>query len=423
LAPFFISLSADPGLSEQEKLVIQDAISTLPAITEEVALASLLSNVNAPTALQIQAVELAEQCPVWTDKIIAGLQPYLDVKNDRGIRFRILNKLSEARLLTPAYTPVLIHTLKTDNDAYARDRALVALSRIKPWSAEVVAQLFWSATQDSDEIVRATALRLQKELPELGNEQLIGLAGLLATERSEGVRLTLLDLLKPMMRIKEIRDAVAASFASNPGVFDDTEFNTLTDLLAPYAGRDENISAQLMSSVKGLPSTTQRKKILSLLLGKVKIDSILAPVVELFSKERDESLREALFNQIKALSVTRHPELVDIFCAELVEPGSLFRVTCAGILANAAESYPQIVRALEDVLQYDNDRELVRLSLDGYLRPGVEKKFDVLLTVVNNEMVDTMSRQKALDAIMKLQLDEQQQETLATVLSSSKLKS
>lgn len=420
LAGFFITLSADSTLSEQERIVVQHAISTLPAISEEVALATLLKNVNASAIMQLQAVELAEQCPVWTEKIVEGLKPYLDVKNDRDIRFRILSKLAEAKLLSNEYTSVLINILRNDNDAYARDKALIALARIKPWNEDIVAQLLWSATQDGDEVVRQTALKLQNELPELGNEQLIGLAALLGTERSAGVRLTLLNILKPVMRIREIREAVATAFSSNPGVFDDTEFNTLTDLLTPYAGRDEYINGQLMNSIKGLPNTSQRKKVLSLLIGKVKIDTILIPVLQLFEKERDESLREILFNQVKALSVSRHPELVDVFCNELTEPGSPFRITCAGILANVAELYPQVLNALEDVLLYDNDRELVRLSLDGYLRPGVEKKFDILLAVVKNEMIDTLSRQKALDAMMKGTLNEQQQEDLADALSGLK---
>lgn len=420
LAGFFITLSADSTLSEQERIVVQHAISTLPAISEEVALAALLKNVNASAIMQLQAVELAEQCPVWTEKIVEGLKPYLDVKNDRDIRFRILSKLAEAKLLSNEYTSVLINILRNDNDAYARDKALIALARIKPWNEDIVAQLLWSATQDGDEVVRQTALKLQNELPELGNEQLIGLAALLGTERSAGVRLTLLNILKPVMRIREIREAVATAFSSNPGVFDDTEFNTLTDLLTPYAGRDEYINGQLMNSIKGLPNTSQRKKVLSLLIGKVKIDTILIPVLQLFEKERDESLREILFNQVKALSVSRHPELVDVFCNELTEPGSPFRITCAGILANVAELYPQVLNALEDVLLYDNDRELVRLSLDGYLRPGVEKKFDILLAVVKNEMIDTLSRQKALDAMMKGTLNEQQQEDLADALSGLK---
>lgn len=420
LAAFFISLSADESLSEQERVVVQDAISSLPAVSEEVALAALLKNVNSPNVLQLQAVELAEQCTVWTEKIVEGLKPYLDVKNDRAIRFRILSRLSEAKLLHNGYAPMLISILRTDNDAYARDKALTALGRIKPWNADVITQLFWSATQDGDEVVRQNALKLQNELPELSNEQLTELAGLLSTERSAGVRLTLLNMLKPVMRIREIREAVAGAFSNNPGVFEDTEFNILTDLLTPYAGRDEYINNQLIGSVKGLPNTAQRKKVLSLLISKVKIDTILAPVLSLFEKERDESLREILFNQVKALSVSRHPELVEVFCTELTEPGSPFRITCAGILANVAELYPQVVTALEDVLLYDNDRELVRLSLDGYLRPGVEKRFDILLAVVKNEMVDTLSRQKALDAIMKGAMDEQQQEELTNVLSGLK---
>lgn len=420
LAGFFIELGGTENLSEPERLAVQEAIASLPAISPAIALDALLKNVNAPTLLQQQALELAERCPVWDATMVAGLQPYLHVKNDREIRFRILSRLADARLLDVSYAAAILPVLQTDNDVYAREKALVALSRIKPWTEEMILQLFWSATQDGEASIRSAALKLQNELPELNDEQLIKLAGLLSSDRSAGVRVTLLQLLKPVMRIPEIRQEIAKAFSANPGVYDDPEFNLLTDMLAPYAGRDEQISSLLMQSIKDLPNTVQRRKVLQLVLGKVNIEKVLAPVLQLFQRERNEELRDILFNQVKALSVARHPELVAAFCDELIEPASPFRVTCAGILANAAELYPQIVPALEEVMLYDNDRELVRLSLDGYLRPAVEKKFDVLLAVVKNEMIDTLSRQKALDAMIKLSLNEQQQEMLADALSGLK---
>ena len=41
-------------------------------------------------------------------------------------------------------------------------------------------------------------------------------------------------------------------------------------------------------------------------------------------RERDESLRDTLFNQLKPLSVSRHPELVKLFCDELVAEAAAF---------------------------------------------------------------------------------------------------
>ncbi|RBL89936.1 HEAT repeat domain-containing protein [Chitinophaga flava] len=420
LAAFFVALSGQDSLSEAERIAVQDTLSSLPSISEDTALAALQQNVNAPTVMQLQALDIAEKCPSWSQLLVAGLQPYLDVKNDREVRFRILRRLAGARLLEPAYADVIIPVLRTDPETYARAEALNALSRIKPWKEEIILQLFWSATNDSDESIRSQALRMQSELPERTNEQLIAMAALLGSDRSEGVRATLLQQLKPVMRIPEIRTQVATAFSGHPGVFASHEFDLLTDMLAPYAGRDEQISQLLLQSIQGLPNTSQRQRVLQLLIGKISMEKVLEPVIALFRREHNETLREVLFNQIKALSVARHPQLVDVFCAELTEPGSPFRITCAGILANAAEIYAQIPPALEDVLLYDNDRELVRLCLDGYLRPGVDKKFDILINVVKNELADTLSRQKALDATMKLPLDDSQQEMLADALSGLK---
>lgn len=417
LATFFIELSAQNNLSEPERIAVQETLNTLPTVSPEIALDALARNGNAPNILQQQAVLLAEKCPTWGPELLKALQPYLDVKTERSIRFRILNKLANARLLDASYGPLLIAILRTDNDEQARAAALTAITRIKPWNEDIITQLYHSAANDAAANIRSKALQLQQEMPELSNDQLQTMAARLAADSSEGVRSTLLDLLKPLMRLPEIRNEVAAAFASNPGVFSNEEFEQLTGMLAPYAGRDEGISRQLLQSMKSLPNTHQRKQVLQLLIGKINIEKLLDTVLQLFRNERNESLRELLFNQIKALSITRHPQLVSVFCSELTEPGSPFRVTCAGVLANAAASYPPIVTALEDVLQYDNDRELVRLSLDGYLRPGVEKRFEVLLTVVKNEMIDVQSRQKALDAIIKLPPTEEETNRLADALA------
>jgi hypothetical protein len=420
LAGFFIELAAQDSLSEPERIIVQQTLNSLPTISPETALEVLAKNSNAPNILQLQAVQLAEKCPSWGPELVSALQPYLDVKTDRSIRFRILNKLAGARLLDATYSPLLIAVLRTDNDEQARTAALEAITRIKPWNEEIITQLYHSAANDAAAGIRSKALQLQQEMPEMSNEQLLAMATRLSADRSEGVRSTLLELLKPVMRLPQIRAEVAAAFAGNPGVFSNEEFEQLTGMLAPYAGRDEAISQQLLQGMKSLPNTNQRKKLLELLMGKMNIEKLLDTVLQLFRNERDESLREGLFNQVKALSVARHPQLVDVFCAELTEPGSPFRITCAGVLANAVEQYAQIVPALEDVLLYDNDRELVRLSLDGYLRPGVQKRFDVLLTVVKNEGTDVSSRQKALDAIIKLPSTEEETNRLADALAEIK---
>jgi hypothetical protein len=420
LAPMFLELMGREQLSEPERLIVTDALASLPAVTEETALLALQRCAQSPALLQETAVDLAERVPAWGPAMAPALQPYLDVKVARTIRFRILERLSEARSLTPAYVPLLTDILRSDPDADSRYRALGALAAIRPWDAGIVAQLMWTATQDGDDAIRSKAVAMQGEMPELPDEQLIQLAGMLSADRSAGVRIALLELLQPVMRVKEVREAVAAAFAGNPGVFEDAEFEQLLSLLSPYAGREEGIRNSLLQSVAGLPRAAQRSRILQLLIPRIRIEAVLETLVSLFRRERDAGIRATLFGQIKGLSVTRHPALVDIFCKELAEPGSPFREHCAGILANAAEHYPQIVATLEDVLLHDSERELVRLCLDGYLRPGVTRRFEVLLEVLRNELLDTASRQQALDAVMKLPQDESQQETLTAVLSGLK---
>ncbi len=420
LAPFFLEVMGKELLSEPERILANEAISKLPAITEETALLALQRCVNAPSVIQQLAFSIAKSSPTWGEKIVDGLFPYLDVKVERDIRFGILEKLAEAKTLTASYIPLLSTVLRNDPEVEARRNALDLFKKIKPWNALIVEQLLWTSLNDSSEEIRSIAVALRKEIPELTNEQLVALANQLSTDRSAGVRLTILEMLKPVVRIAEVRTAIAQSFANNPSVFADEEFNELTTILSPYVGREESIRSILLKSVENLPSLHQRKTILQLVIPKVKMETVLNDIIRIFQKERDEDLRATLFQEIKGLSITKNPELVQVFCSELVEPSSPFRQICAGVLSTAAELYPEIPTALEDVLRNDQERELIRVCLDGYLRPKVQKQFDVLLEVIKNEIIDTTSRQRCLDEIMKMNIEENQSEQLANVLAGLK---
>jgi hypothetical protein len=294
------------------------------------------------------------------------------------------------------------------------------LRSLKPWDEQLLEQLLWTSANDADIDLRAAAAKLQAEGQELTDEQLLRLAGRLAADRSVGVRVAILAVLKDRMRVAEVRAAVADAFADNPAVFDDAEFEALTAMLAPYVSRDEAIRDSLLKAAQSLPRAAQRNRLLQLILPKLKPELIAGRLAALFNKERDAGIRQSLFDLIKPLSVARHPELVALYCDELVEPSSPFRQACAGILAAAAETHPAIPPALEDVLRNDQDRELLRTCLDGYLKPSVPQSFDVLLSVVGNEAADATSRQRCLDQLLKLPIAPQQQEQLTQLLAGLK---
>ncbi len=420
VAPMLLDALREKSLSDEERRAVTHAVASLPSIDEATAAAALQRCATAPADVQAVALSLAERCATWGAPVLKALAPYLDVKFDRAIRLRILRKLGEAKALTLEHLPLLRNVLRTDPDADARRAALDTIRQIKPWSEAVLDQLLWTAAKDSEASLRATAVAMQREMPQLTAEQVERLAGQLAEDHVAGVRGAVLETLRPYARDAAVRAAVAKAFAKNPSVFDDAEFTALVDFLSPYAGRDEKVRDGLFASLEGLPSATQRAKLLETVVPKVRIDQIVTPLAKLFAKERDDWMREALFKLIKPLSITKHPELVQAFVDELVEPSSKFRAACATILATAAEVHAEIPPALEDVLLHDQDRDLVRTCLEGYLRPKVARRFEPLLCIVGNETVDATSRQRALDELVKLQLTADQQKELADTLAGLK---
>ena len=227
----------------------------------------------------------------------------------------------------------------------------------------------------------------------------------------------IIELLKRSLRLPEVRASLAKAFAESAPALADSELIALVDALSPYAGRDAEIRKALLGAVETLPRTAQRSAVLSRVVPRVKVEEALPLLVNLFARERDEGLRATMFKTLRPLSLAKHPELVRAFSDELLEPGSNLRAECAAALGAAAEENVDAAFALAEVIRTESDRELVRACLDGYLRPRVAKSFEPLFAVVKNELVDSSSRQKSLEALMKLSLSDAESQELAMALA------
>ena len=262
------------------------------------------------------------------------------------------------------------------------------------------------------------AVQMQSEAPDLSDAQVALLAGQLSTEGVAQVRIQVLDLLRGRLGQPSLREVVAASLAANPSAFALDELKALVEMLAPYASRDPELRAALVGAVRGTRSAAQRRAALEVLLSDVRTEDIAGALVDLLDQERQPGIRQMVFGRLRALSVTKHPGLVKLYCAEVADPGSASRRDCAAALGVAIEVYPGIAAAFEDVLLHDRDRELARTCLDAYLRPGVARKAEVLLAVLGNDEVDLASRQRCLDAIDAAALSPDESRELAEFLAS-----
>ncbi len=417
LLPAFLEVVGKPETSDAEKQAALGALARLVSPSEEAALAALGAAREAPAWVRSAAIELATRCPQLTDALSGALATYLEPRVPAALRLEVLQKLAQARKLGPLHLPVLRDLLRHEESAGARLAALDLLGQVAPWTSEHWELLLWSAARDGDQGVRARAVALQKEAPEPTPEVLEKLSAQLFADSSADVRLQILGLLKRSLRLPEVRSALARAFAESAPALSDAEVAALADSLAPYAGRDAEVRERLLSSVEKLPRASQRASVLGKVLPKVKVDEVLPLLVRLFAREREEALRAQLFHALRPLSLARHPELVRAFCDELLEPSSPLRAECAGALGAAAESSPDAASALEEVIATESERELVRACLDGYLRPRVAKKFAPLLAVVRNEALDTSSRQRCLEELVKLSLTAEESLELAQALS------
>ena len=420
LAPFFIEVLADPALNDEELAAATGALAGLPSVKEDVAVQVLARAQSAPAFVQELAITIAESCPRWGSPLTSALVPYLGVKTGSALRLRILSRLVKSRSSYTEFVPVLRDILRTDTDRSMRMMALELIGHLSGRDTRVLPQILWTSVNDADPGIRARAVALQREAPDLPDEQMQELAGILASDDSVGVRLQLLELMKPGVSKPSVRSTILRAYSEHPAVFESEEFGALVDMLAPYVSRDPGVRDTLLQSWVQLPHASERKKLLESLLPKLKPDDSAAWAVTLFGRERNEEIRRGLFELLKGLSVAKNPELARVYSAELMDPGSPFRLACARALAGAPGAHPDILPAFEDVLQNDQDRELIRTCLDAYLKPGVARKFTVLLAVIANEALDLTSRQACLDQCVRYGLTPDQAGQLADVVAASK---
>jgi len=418
LVPLFLNTLSQPTLSDEEKATVMRAVAGLPAISTEIAVLALQRARSAPTAVQEMALAAAEACPHWGDALVAELQPYLDIYRDRRLRLRILQRLATARLLTAGFLPVLSEILRKDPDAEARSASLELVRYLKDWDENATLQLLWTAANDADESLRARAVQLQQEAPDLSDGQLEVLAQQLGRDDSAGARIQLLGLLRGRLSRAGLRAIVAAAYAESPSAFDTPELECFLDLLTPYVSRDAALRRTLLDTLPKLRLAAQRQLLLDKLLPLMRSDDMVGTLVTALAGERQPQLRTVLFDRLKPLSVVKHPELVHAYCAELADPGSPFRLHCATALALALDTYPEALAAFEDVLLHDQDRDLARACLEGYLRLPAPRRPSVLLAVIANEALDWASRQACLDHIDRSALSMEEREYLDGLLSS-----
>jgi hypothetical protein len=420
LAPFFIEVLSDPALNDKELAAATGALNGLPSVTEDVAVTVMARAQSAPVFVQDKALAIAERCPRWGRSLKSALVPYLNVKTDRALRRRVLERLIRNRSGTAEYVPALCTILRTDTDAGMRMMSLELLGYLVFRDGRVLPQILWTSQYDADPELRARAVALQKEVPGLHSDRLQELAQLLTSDDAAGVRLQILGLLKPGLSEPSVRSLVLSAYRDQPAVFEPEEFNVLVDMLAPYASRDQDARDTLLSSWPQLPRADLRRKLLDSLLPIMRPEDSTAWAVTLFLQERDPEIRKDLFNRLKGLSVIKNPDLARVFCTELRDPGSPFRHACARALAGAPGTHPDIVPAFEDVLLHDQDRELIRTCLDGYLKPDIVRRFDVLLAVIGNEALDLTSRQACLDQCIRDRLSDSQAVQLKDVVAAEK---
>jgi len=415
IIPIFLELLSGKALKDRELEIVLNAISNIPVIPQKTAAIVLQKAVKSTVNAQTLALRIAEGCSYWNNDIKQALDPYLIPTANKDIRTQIINRLQETKLLDESFIPLLLNIATTDQNENVRLETLHSLSKFKPLRSDIIIQLVTSSINDSSKLIRQEAIKLQNNISQLNTDIVLKLLTHLKVEAKSSVRITMLELVGNYLKKPEVREALLEAYTNHSGAIEPEELTVYLNLLAPYMSRSKQITTVFLKDVTDSPKIDNRKIIIQSLFKYCRIDIIINEIVAVFEEETDDKLRKELFHKFKQLSLAKYPKLVSLFCQELLEPSSSFRLECAMALEPNVLQFSEIPAVFEEVLLYDQDKELVRICLNGYLKEGVKQNFEPLLKIVENEFFNLSSRQKVLDNLRAMKLLDKEQEVLKTV--------
>lgn len=243
----------------------------------------------------------------------------------------------------------------------------------------------------------------------------------LQNESNDSVRYSILECLSPQIKITKIRNEVLSYF-NNMQNFGQYEFEKVIDLLQPYISREDKLRKLIYEKYAKLSVVDQKSYLLESLISDIRIGTILNDLINIFQTETDNSIRSIIFNKLKTLSVIKHLELLDIFSQEIKDPGSPYRLESLNAISCVIETSNIAKEVIEDVLRFDNDRELIRIALKTYLASGNDQNVEVLISVVDNELLDIKTRNRAVAQLETMELNPEQNKQLQNSLSDLNLK-
>lgn len=424
ISALLVDLLGDNSTDENEKSKIMMALATMTVISEALVIQALEKSEKASGNMQMWALQLTSGLSKWSNKVTEALIPYLDPRMSKEVREFVWSLLSDARRLNENLLPLITNILRNETSDDLRAQAMQLLSKVNNGNAAAYMQLIWTSLNDRNETLRARATEMLRQNPQMNLDQVKLLAQRLFEEPSSVGRKSILNVIRSFVRETEVRSTLANAFsAADLSAVDGEEFEQMMDILYPYVSREANIKGALVKMAESAPQAQRRTLLVEKLIQTLKLDTILPWVAERFLKENDPALREVLFNKLFALSVNKHPLLVQIFSAELKEPSSPFRLRCATVLAPVIDRFPEVSEAFEDVMMHDQDRELLRTVTEAYVKSPIVQKAKVLIEVVRNESLELSTRRAALEKLSGVPMTDDEQSTLTEALQKSPLQS
>lgn len=401
--PVLIDAAVQPLLNDDEAELLVEGLSKMPSLPIEALELLTEQNVNATFTVKSRILRLLKIVPLVTNRMTQALIAWLGSAVDVDSRTKVLRVLLQARKLDNKLNSILIDSLKNESSVEFRLLCLDILNKTQPWDAPTYAQVIATSGVDSSADVRMRAQALLNDQPEINSESRTALAERYFTEANPKVRAVLWERLKLFFRDEAFRNYIIQRVTETSlNALEENDFSDVVDTLFPYFRRSKEVKNSLMELAATSAQAGRRESVINKILPLIDFDSDLDWVAARFRKEPSASVKNKLFARIEPLSVIRFPVLVDVYVDEMLDPSSEFRLKCTAVLAPATESYiEKIVPALEEIILYDTQSELLRSALKGYFLPNVNQRFDVLLSVVKNDSLELSFRRQAVEKIQK----------------------
>ncbi len=357
-----------------------------------------------PAYLQKDILDLVRKQKNWNKSFQEISISYLNSSIDPSIRIDVLQVLKSQPELYINFWSCVEDALLND---LSKDLRLCILEFIIEKNEYVDFNqntLQEIAENDGDEDVRALAQKCILMSTQKENSGADFVLKQISEESSREVKEEALLEARKHIRDEGFRTQLTQVMINQFKYKDEKEFKDFFSLLSPYLNRSKDLVDKIFELLKVSKNIQMKESVLEIVTQSTKDDKIMDSLVKFYKQEKDFTIKSKIMSFFIAKSPIDWPEIYPLLIEEYLEPSSELRVSICKQLSSSLDR-EDVRESFEDVILNDQDSDLIRYTVDFYLKENSNYKFEVLFEILKNTSIALGTKKRSVEEMQKMDLD------------------